>query len=199
MTPRLLKSSGLFVVFWSISTMQKFGWFPLVLEFSGSPNPVPILWSVYQVCQSRLVSSSFSYSIVVFSSQARSRYLCFFSFSFSFTLWSAGRANSSIRQGFLSITRFGRLAKIKWSVCTWKSQKNLSVSFSRIDSMLCIYHLLVWSNLNFLHNSLWIPFSTNLCLVLYSFGANLLHSLIMWLIVSSLSPQILSLLSSWLL
>ena len=44
----------------------------------------------------------------------------------------------------------------------------------------------VWSYLNFLHNSHWIIFSTQLCLVLYSFGASLLLSLIRQLIVSSL-------------
>ena len=41
---------------------------------------------------------------------------------------------------------------------------------------------------------LWITLSTQPCLVLYSFCANLLHSLIMWLIVSSLSPPSLHLL-----
>ena len=54
---------------------------------------------------------------------------------------------------------------------------------------LCIYHLFVWSNLDFLHNSQWITFPTKLCLILYSLCTNLLHSLIMWLIVSSLSPH----------
>ena len=56
------------------------------------------------------------------------------------------------------------------------------------DSGLCIYHLFVWSNLNFLHNSQWINFP-NQCLVLFSLGANSLHSLIMWLIISSQSPH----------
>ena len=39
-----------------------------------------------------------------------------------------------------------------------------------------------------------IPLPTQLCLVLYSFCANLLHSLVMWLMVSSLSPHRLHLL-----
>ena len=59
---------------------------------------------------------------------------------------------------------------------------------------LCIYHLFVWSNYNFLHISLWIIFPAQSRLVLYSFCTNLLHSLIMWLIVSSLSPHNLDLL-----
>ena len=48
------------------------------------------------------------------------------------------------------------------------------------DAGLCIYHLLVWSNLNFWHNSQWITLPTKSCLVLYSFCANLLNSFIMW-------------------
>ena len=42
--------------------------------------------------------------------------------------------------------------------------------------------------------SQWITLPTQSCLVLYSFCANLLHSLIMWLIVSSLPPYSLHLL-----
>ena len=57
-----------------------------------------------------------------------------------------------------------------------------------------IYHLFVWSNFNFLHNSLCITLPTQLCQLLNSFCANLLHSLIMWLIVSSLLPHNLHLL-----
>ena len=44
------------------------------------------------------------------------------------------------------------------------------------------------------HNSLRISFHTQSCLVLYSFCANLLHSLIIWLITSFLSPHTLHLL-----
>ena len=40
-----------------------------------------------------------------------------------------------------------------------------------------------------MHNSQWIVLPTQSCLVLYSFFANLLHSLILWLMVSSLSPH----------
>ena len=52
------------------------------------------------------------------------------------------------------------------------------MSFSRTGAGLCIYNLLVWSNLNFLHISHWLTLSTQSCLVLYSLCANLLHSLI---------------------
>ena len=74
-----------------------------------------------------------------------------------------------------------------------KSHGSLCESFSWTGAGLCIYHLLVWSNLNFLHISQWITLPTQSCLVLYSRCANLLHSLIIWLVVSSLSPHSLHL------
>ena len=64
-----------------------------------------------------------------------------------------------------------------------KSHRSLWMSSSMTGAGLCIYHLLVWSNLNFLHISQWITLPTQSCLALYSFCANLLHSLIMWLII----------------
>ena len=43
------------------------------------------------------------------------------------------------------------------------------VLFSWTDSGLYTYHLFIWSNLNFLHNSKWIAFLYHTCLALYSF------------------------------
>ena len=121
-----------------------------------------------------------------FNSLAKSRYLSFFSLSFNFTLWSAGTAKSKILH-FLSfwliIIRSDRLAEIRWPVYISKSHCSLCVLFSRTDVGLRIYHLFVWSNFNFLHKILWITLPSLSCLVLYAFRANLLHSLIMWLIV----------------
>ena len=95
---------------------------------------------------------------------------------------------------FLLITiRSGLLAEIRWSVFIPKSHRSLCVSFSWTEVGLCIYHLFVWSNLNFWHISQWIILPTQSCLVLYSFCANLQHSLIMWLMVSFLSPRSLHL------
>ena len=94
-----------------------------------------------------------------FYSLARSRYLSFFSHSFSFILWSAGTAKSTILQVLfflLIIIKSGLLAEIRWSVCMSKFHRSLCVSFCRTDPGLCIYHLFVWSNLNFLHISQWI-------------------------------------------
>ena len=80
-----------------------------------------------------------------------------------------------------------------------KSHRSLCVSFSRIGAGLCIYHLLVWSNLSSLHISQWITLPTQSCLALYSRCTNLLYSLIIWLMVSSLSPHRLHLLFCWVL
>ena len=132
-----------------------------------------------------------------FNSQTRSRHVSLFSYSFNSTLWFARTAKSTILLVFsflLIIIRSGRLTEIRWSVCISKSLRSLCLLFSRIDSGLCIYHLFVWSNFNFLHKSQWITFPTQSCIVLYSFCANLQHSLIIWLIVSSLSLHNLHLL-----
>ena len=88
-----------------------------------------------------------------FNSLARSRYLFLFSHSFSFILWSAVTAKSTILQIFffflLIIIRSGLLAEIKWSIWRSKPHRSLCVSFSRTGAGLCVYHLLAWSNLNF--------------------------------------------------
>ena len=115
---------------------------------------------------------------------------------FAFFQWSDGTAKSTIFQirfFLLIIIRSGLLAEIRWSVYISKSHGNLWVLFSKTGTWLCIYHLFVWSNLNFIHISQWISLPTQSCVVLYSFCANLLHSLIMWLMVSSLSPHSLHL------
>ena len=132
-----------------------------------------------------------------FNSRARSMYLSFFSLSFRFILWSAGTAKSTILQILfllLIIMMSGLLASIRRSVCMLKSHWSSCESFSRTGAGLCICHLFVWSNWNFLHISQWITLPTQSCLAWYSFYANLLHSLIMWFIVSSLSTHSLHLL-----
>ena len=117
----------------------------------------------------------------------------FFRFLLIFFLSFAGTAKSTSTFSFffffLIIIRFCHLFDIRWSVCISKSQKSLCISFTWTDSGLCIYHLFVWPNLKFLHNSQWITFPTQSCLVLYSICTNLLHSLIIWLIISFPSPH----------
>ena len=128
-----------------------------------------------------------------FSSLAKSILnLCLFSLSLIFpvTRWNHkfGRFSLLLLLLFFAITRSGLLTRICWSVCISKSQIIFCVWFS------WILHLFVWSNFDFLHNSQWFSFPSQSCLFLYSFYANLLHSLIIWWIVSSLSPQNLPLL-----
>ena len=68
----------------------------------------------------QLVQSILSCSIVFFNSLARSWYLSFFSDSFSFILWSARTAKSTILKilfVFFIIIRSGLVAEIRWSVC----------------------------------------------------------------------------------
>ncbi len=128
-----------------------------------------------------------------FNSLKRSRNSSLFSASFSFALWSAGTVDCLTGSIFLlTMIRSGHLAEIRWSKCTSKSHRIFCISFSRMGFGLSVYHLFVWSNLNFLHNSQWSTLPTQLCLVLYSFCVNLLHLITM--IISSLSLYRLNLL-----
>ena len=79
--------------------------------------------------------------------------------------------SSLARSRYLSITKSDRLAEMKWSVCISKSQRNLCISFARMNSGLFIHHLFIWSNLNYLHNSEWITLPIQPCLALYTLFA----------------------------
>ena len=173
-------------VVWMVSTRPP-------ISKSSSPFSNPLVTVLNAAITIGIILTCIFHSF--FNSLASSRYLSFFSHSFSFIMWSAGTAKSTILQVlFFLLIKSGLLAEIRWSVCMSKSHRSLCVSFSRIGAGLCIYHLFVWSNLNFLYISQWITLPTQSCLVLYSFYANLLHSLIMWLMVSSPSPHRLHLL-----
>ena len=117
------------------------------------------------------------------TSQGRGTYL---SFRFLSILWQCSQFCKLSLFIYLFIyllrtfTWSDRLAEIRWFVCISKSQRTLCVLISRIDSRLCIYHLFVSSNFNFLHNFQSVTSPTPSFLVLHSFCANLLHSLIMW-------------------
>ena len=83
-----------------------------------------------------------------FNSLARSRYLSLFSHSFSFILWSAGTAKSTILQIFFFVDYYkvfssGRHWVIRFDI---KLPQELCVSFSSTGAGLCIYDLLAWSN-----------------------------------------------------
>ena len=147
------------VVVWMVSTRPPTSKSsrPFINPFAIVPKaPITISTIVTFMCHS------------FFNSLARSKYLSFFPHSFSFILWSAKSTIFHILfllLLLLIIIRSGLLAEIRWSVCKSKSH-SLCVSFSRTGARLCIYHLLVWSNLNFLHIS-HITLPTQSCLVLY--------------------------------
>ena len=91
---------------------------------------------------------------IFFNSLAKLRYLSFFSHSLSFILWSTGTASSTILQVlfFFCWLLLGLVFWIRGSVCMLKSHWT--------GAGLCIYHFLVWSNLNFLHISQWMTLPT---------------------------------------
>ena len=147
-----------------------------------------MLWWLYQEHQ---LQSSLSCSIFFFHSHSKVQVLILLFALFQFYPMVCQDSKVSNSETYLGggIIKPGDLAEIRGSVCISKSYRSLCVSISSTGSWLCIYHLLVWSNISFLHNFQWITSPIQLCLVLYSFCANLLHSLIMWLMISSLSPH----------
>ena len=184
-------------VVWKVSTR------PLIFK-SSSPFTNPSV-TVPRAPTATCITVTFMYH-GFFNSLTRSRYLSFFSLSFSFTLLSAGKPKPTILQVFIIIIiiiiiiiRSGHRVEIRWSVCMSKSWRSSCASFSRTDSGSCLYHFFVWSNSKFLHSSQWITLPIQLSLVLYSSCANLLHLLIIWLIISSPSPHNLYLLFSCIL
>ena len=126
-----------------------------------------------------------------FRSLAKSRYLSLLSSSFNFTQWSACTPKTTICQVFVFFLHsLGQAVwmKIRDPFISQNPRKSI-VSHFPGRGCLWIFHLLVCSGLNFLHSSLWITLPTHSCLVLYTFRANLLYSVILGLTVSSLSPH----------
>ena len=75
-----------------------------------------------------------------------------------------GRPSSLFRFYFLTTSRSGRLADIRWFVCISNSLIILCISVSKINSGLCIYHLIVRLDFNLLRNFQWVTFPTQSCL-----------------------------------
>ena len=117
-TTSLLKSPGLFLVFWLILMTLLFGGFPLVFLFLSPP--IACTNSLVTVSSAPItigIIVTFTFNRFWVLVQGLGIYLS--SLSFSFTLWSARSAKSTIRQVlfFCCITRSGRLAEIRWSIC----------------------------------------------------------------------------------
>ena len=113
-------------------------------------------------------------------------YLSFRFFQFYYMVSQDNNSESSLFL-LLIITTSGRPREISRSDCISKSL------FGR-DTLLCMYHLFVWSNFNSWHSFSWITLPTLSFLVLFSVCASFLYLLVMWLIVSSLSLHNLQLL-----
>ena len=86
-----------------------------------------------------------------FNSLARSRYLSLFSHSFSFILWSAETAKSTILQIFffffflLIIIRSGLRTEIRWSVCILKSHRSLFGLVSLFNDISTLFSHRKWT------------------------------------------------------
>ena len=62
-TASILKTPGLFSVFWPLSKMLSFGWSPIVLLFPSPPVSFIILWWLYKEQQFHLLQPPLSCSI----------------------------------------------------------------------------------------------------------------------------------------
>ena len=138
---------------WMVSTH------PLISKsFSPSTNPLVTVPSI-PITIAIIVTFMFH---SFYSSLARSRYLSLFLHYFSFTLWSAGTAKTIIRQ--VLFFRWLSIGLVVWprlgDPFVYQNPTEFCVSFSRTDSGLCIHHLSVYSNLDFLHNLQRIAFPT---------------------------------------
>ena len=145
---------------WSLSDRKSAQVSPTLINILADYNNA-VVWMVSTLPPTSKTSSPFNNTLVTalkaptrigtivtfmfhifFISLARSRDLSFFSHSFSFILWPAGTAKSTILQILffllLIIIRCGLLAETTWSVCMSKSHRSLCVSFSRIAAGVCI-------------------------------------------------------------
>ena len=148
-----------------------------------------------------IISVTFTFMLHSYLFLARSRYLSFFSLSFSFTRRSAGTAMSTIPQVIyffflllLTIIGSGCLAEM------FVSQNHKD--FSRLiflDGIWVVHTQFAWSDFNFLHIFWWITLPTKSWQVLYSVCVNLFHLLTMQLIISCLSTHNLHLFICYLL
>ena len=131
--------SGLFSVFWPISTM---------LDSHYLSSNFQILNSFYQTFGDCTKRTNYNWYNRLFNAprlfQFPSKFqvliplFVFFKFH-SVVSWDSNVYNAVSSLFLLIIKKFGSLTEIRWSVCMLKSQKSLCVSFSRTDSGVCIY------------------------------------------------------------
>ena len=154
--------------------------------------------SSFQVLQSLHQSLGYcTIGSIAFLILLRSRYLSFFSFSFSFTLWSAGTAKFTIYQVLFVFADYYKV---------WSSGRDYGIRlYHKIPEELVrrilqdrfwIVHIpfVCMAKLQFLAQFPVDHLARPVVSSLVTFCANLLYSLILWLIVSSLLPHNLHLL-----
>ena len=97
-TANLLKSPGLFSVFWSFSIMLSFGWSPLIRQLPSHPVPLIILNNPLVTVPKAPITIGIIGTFIFhssFNSLARSRYLSFFS---HFSVFFCGQPGQQSRQ-----------------------------------------------------------------------------------------------------
>ena len=118
-----------------------------------------------------------------FNSLAISRYLSFFIHSFSFILWSTGTAKSTMLQ-VLFFCCWLLLGLVVWprlgGPCVCQSLIGVYACYFLGKVLACAYTVCSYGQIKM---SCSFSSGSPCRLVLYSFCANLLHSLIMWLLL----------------
>ena len=147
-TASLLKSQGLFSVFWPISIIFQFlmvSTRPLISK-SSSPGTNSLVTYQEHNYNSYLRRPHVPHFFFQFSSKTHV-FILLFAFFSRLHISQPGQQNPQFGKSFLLlliINWSGRLAEITWSVCMSKSQRSLSVSFSWTDFWLSMYHFSVW-------------------------------------------------------
>ena len=123
-TASLLKSPGLFLVFWLFSTMLSFGWSPL-RQFPSPLVPLSILFkrTNYNWYNCHLHVPQF----FQFPSKVEELIPLFTFFQFYSVVSRDSKVDYFARCLFLFIIKSGLLVGIRWSVCMLKSHRSLCV------------------------------------------------------------------------
>ena len=171
-------------------------WSRFVLWFKGLPFPFLRLWGPFQARRLQLISAwPLCSTISFFPLQDLTARLSFHLLLFSRNELLIHQNPLGCRFYFFWQLLLGLVFRPGLSyLFVSQNAVILCALFSTTDSASWIYHFVIWSNFNFLHNSLWNTFLNQSCLDGYSFYASLLRSLISWLTVSSLSSYSLHLL-----
>ena len=122
---------------------------------SSSPFSNPFRYCTKSICHNWYISHLHVPQFFQFPSKVELLILLFTFFQFYSVICRDSIVDNFARSLLLLliIIRSSLLAGIRWSFCMSKSQRSLCVSFSRTYAGLCIYHLFILSNLNFLHTS----------------------------------------------